>query len=230
LFSYSGDPELKLLFVTADTAITETVFLEAAEQKWSTKVIAHRDEVSASIKEYDPDMMVVDVERMVDLDWWQAQGLTELRPTLFMHNEVTEEFLSRSFEIGVDGFVPKSVFSRRYFAAQVKSYLRRQGLADARRFVPRLGLMLDSQRYRVEVRGKGLELTLTEYKILRALSTDQDVVVARREIQNQVFGEAQISKRSLDVHICALRKKLRPFGLDISSVRGVGYGLSPCTS
>lgn len=221
---------MKLLLVTADPVIIEAVSLEASNQKWSAKVVAHRNEVFTSINDFNPDMMLVDVEKVIDLEWWQEQGLTDLKPTLFMHKEVTEEFLSRSFEVGADGFVPKSAFSRRYFAARVNAYLRRQGLADARRFVPRLGLVLDSQRYRVEVNGKGLALTLTEYKILRALSTDQEGIVNRREIQNQVFGETQISKRSLDVHICALRKKLRPYDLDISSVRGVGYGLNPCTN
>lgn len=221
---------MKLLLVSKDPSIIEAVSLEARAQRWSAKIVADRSEVVDSVRDFDPDMMMVDVEDLPELEWWDAQGLTGFKPTLFMHAETTEEFLYRSFEVGADGFVPKNVFSRRYVAARVNAYLRRQGLADARRFVPRLGLVLDSQRYRVEVRGQGLTLTLTEYKILRALSTDQEVIVARREIQNQVFGEAQISKRSLDVHICALRKKLRPFDLDISSVRGVGYGLLPCTN
>ncbi len=221
---------MKLLLVTADPVIIEAVALEVSDQKWSAQVVAHRSEVLNSINEFDPDMMMVDVEKVIDLEWWKEQGLTELKPTFFMHKEVSEEFMSRSFEVGADGFLPKSAFSRRYFAARVNAYLRRKGLADARRFVPRLGLVLDSERCRVEVRGKGLALTLTEYKILRALSTNHQVIVARREIQNHVFGETQISKRSLDVHICALRKKLRPYDLDISSVRGVGYGLNPCTN
>ena len=221
---------MKLLLLTADPLIIDAATQEAAAQQWLVHIVADRNQVISAIQEIDPDMMIVDVESVEALDWWQEKGLTDLKPTLFMHKETSEEFLTRSFEVGADGFVPKNSFSRRYLAARVNAYLRRQGLADARRFVPRLGLILDSQRYRVEVRGRGLALTLTEYKILRALSTDQEVIVARREIQNQVFGDAQISKRSLDVHICALRKKLRPYDLDISSVRGVGYGLNPCAS
>ena len=44
--------------------------------------------------------------------------------------------------------------------------------------------------------------------------------------QTRVFGQAKLSNRSLDVHICALRKKVKAHGLDIDSVRGVGYRLS----
>ncbi len=216
---------MKLLLISGDHQIIEAFSLEAEAQQWSAHIVGDRTEVLNAVRNFDPDMMIADVESVAALDWWQEQGLTDLKPTLFMHKEVSEEFLYRSFEVGADGFVPKTAFSRRYLSARVNAYLRRQGLADARRFVPRLGLVLDSQRYRVEVKGQGLTLTLTEYKILRALSTDNETIVDRREIQSQVFGEAQISKRSLDVHICALRKKLRPYDLDISSVRGVGYGL-----
>lgn len=221
---------MKLLCLTTDATIIENVKAEAAAQGWSALILGNRQEVMEAVRSYDPDMMLVEAENVEELDWWQQSRLCEMKPLLFMHKETNEEFLSRSFEVGADGFVPKNVCSRRYLAARVNAYLRRQGLADARRFVPRLGLVLDSQRYRVEVKGRGLTLTLTEYKILRALSTDQESIVDRREIQTQVFGDAQISKRSLDVHICALRKKLRPFDLDISSVRGVGYGLNPCAS
>lgn len=221
---------MKLLLVSADQNIVDAVSQEAQAQHWSAKIVPNRENVLETVKDFDPDMMLVDVESMPELDWWEEQGLTDIKPTLFMHKEVNEEFLIRSFEVGADGFVPKPCCSRRYIAARVNAYLRRQGLADARRFVPRLGLVLDSQRYRVEVMNKVLTLTLTEYKILRTLSTDQEAIVSRTEIQNQVFGDAQISKRSLDVHICALRKKLRPVGLDISSVRGVGYGLNPCAN
>jgi DNA-binding response OmpR family regulator len=96
--------------------------------------------------------------------------------------------------------------------------------------VPRLSLVLDSQRYKVEVRGRQLSLTLTEFKILRALATEQSLIVSRKELQTEAFNADQISKRSLDVHICSLRKKLAPQGLDIASVRGVGYRLNPCAS
>lgn len=162
--------------------------------------------------------------------WRQAQGLGASKPVLFLNQELTSDFAARAFECGVDGLVPKVIFSRRLLAARVKSYIRRQGIADNRRFVPRLELILDSQRYKVEIRGSLISLTLTEFKILRELATDQEKVVSRKDIQGQVFGEEQVSKRSLDVHICSLRKKLEPYNLDIDSVRGVGYRLNPCAS
>lgn len=219
---------MKLLSITRDASIIDQIAQEGVAQNWSVKIVDDRHMVVECLKSFDPDVLIVDIEDIAELSWWAELRQFDPRPWLFMYKEVTEEILYRSFEVGADGVVPKSAFSRRYLVARMKAYLRRQSLGDGRRFVPRLGLVLDSQRYRVEVKGKILSLTLTEYKILRALSTDKEAIISRQEIQNQVFGESQVSRRSLDVHICALRKKLRPFDLDISSVRGVGYGLNPC--
>jgi DNA-binding response OmpR family regulator len=221
---------MKLLCLSLDEAVIRQIQEECEVQQWQVRVVAERQEFLEAIYGFGPDMLLIDVGAIEELEWWQSQGTLENKPVLFVNHELTEEFATRAFECGVDGLVPKSIFSRRMFAARVKSYLRRQGIADNRRFVPRLQLVLDSQRYRVEVQGSALGLTLTEFKILRELATDKEKVVSRREIQGQVFGSQQVSKRSLDVHICALRKKLGPYNLDIDSVRGVGYRLNPCVA
>lgn len=201
---------MKLLCLSQDNGLVDQIEQEAQSQNWSSRTVSDREEVTAVINEFDPDMLLVDVNSVDDLQWWQDQGLSDRKPVIFLNQTLTEDFVCRAFEAGADGLVPKTLFSRR--------------------FVPRLGLVLDSQRYRVEVRGEQVILTLTEYKILRAIATDSDGIVERTEIQSQVFGAAQLSKRSLDVHVCSLRKKLRPHGLDVTSVRGIGYGLKPCAS
>lgn len=221
---------MKLLCLSQDQVICHQIREEAGQQQWSLLVVKERPEVLTAMGEFQPDMLLIEVDSIEELEWWQTQGTLENKPVLFLNKELTEDFVTRAFECGADGLVPKSIFSRRLLAARVKSYLRRQGIADNRRFVPRLQLVLDSQRYRVEVKGSSLGLTLTEFKILRELATDKEKVVSRREIQGQVFGAQTVSKRSLDVHICALRKKLGPYNLDIDSVRGVGYRLNPCAS
>lgn len=221
---------MKLLCLSHDQALTHQIQEECQQQQWYVRTISERQELLMAVNEFHPDMLLIDVSSIEELEWWQSQGTLENKPVLFLNKELTEDFVTRAFECGVDGLIPKGIFSRRMFTARVKSYLRRQGIADNRRFVPRLQLVLDSQRYRVEVQGSALGLTLTEFKILRELATDKEKVVSRREIQGQVFGSQQLSKRSLDVHICALRKKLGPYNLDIDSVRGVGYRLNPCAA
>jgi len=221
---------MKLLCISQDTSIASLITETAASENWMSRVLPDRSPVAEQVKDFDPDMILVDVTTVADLQWWSQQGVSDQRPVIFLNAEITEEFLTLAFEVGADGLLPKKWLSPRSLKARVNAYLRRKTLVDNRKFVPRLSLVLDSQRYKVEVRGRQLALTLTEFKILRALATEQSLIVSRKELQSEAFNADQISKRSLDVHICSLRKKLAPQGLDIASVRGVGYRLNPCAS
>lgn len=112
--------------------------------------------------------------------------------------------------------------------AQVMAGLRRwREKGSTQRFLPKFGLLIDLERYRVELKGHVLDLTLTELKVLKELASEDDRVIPRAAIQQEVFGQLAPGNRSLDVHVCSLRKKLRPNGLDVESVRGVGYRLLP---
>jgi DNA-binding response OmpR family regulator len=221
---------MKLFCISQESSITSLISETAKEENWQFHVMSERTPVMETVREFDPDLILVDVTTLADLQWWNEQGISNQKPVIFLNSEITEEFLSLAFEIGADGLLPKKWLSARSLKARVNAYLRRKALVDSRKFVPRLSLVLDSQRYKVEVRGRQLSLTLTEFKILRALATEQSLIVSRKELQTEAFNADQISKRSLDVHICSLRKKLAPQGLDIASVRGVGYRLNPCAS
>jgi two-component system alkaline phosphatase synthesis response regulator PhoP len=219
---------MKILCLSQDEHLSQEIREEADNQKWSAVVLSERSAVMDAVKQHDPDMLLVDLGDDEDLQWWQDQGLSDMKPVLFLNQEITEDFMVRAFECGADGMVPKPIFSRRFLVARVNAYIRRRELVDNRLFVPRFGLVLDSQRYLVEIGGKSLSLTLTEFKILRELASDREKVVKRSLLQERVFAANSPNKRSLDVHVCALRKKLRPHGIEVESIRAVGYRLSSC--
>jgi DNA-binding response OmpR family regulator len=111
---------------------------------------------------------------------------------------------------------------------QLVSYMRRLGQrSPTKRYLAKFNLLIDLERYRVELSEKVLDLTLTELKVLKELANEEDRVIPRMLIQQEVFGQLAPGNRSLDVHVCSLRKKLRAHGLDVESVRGVGYRLLP---
>jgi two-component system phosphate regulon response regulator PhoB len=69
-----------------------------------------------------------------------------------------------------------------------------------------------------------LQLTLTEYKLLRFLAQHPGRVFTRTQILNNIQDEHVIViDRAIDVHVAALRKKLGEAGVLIETVRGVGY-------
>ena len=221
---------MKLLCLSYDENITREVSEEAEVQHWAAICVQDREKAREAILDQNPDLVLLDVNSLADLDWWSEQGLLEGRPAMFMNAELSEEFVFKALECGVDGLVPKALFSRRFLTARVNAFLRRRQRSDARRVVARLGLVIDREKLQAEVKGKPLTLTPTEFKILRELATEDGQPVSRARIQAQVFGAERFSKRSLDVHICALRKKLKAMNLDITSARGVGYLLNPCAT
>lgn len=219
---------MKLLCVSQDEAINTKVRAESDRLNWST-VVVDRKALGQALRQYDPDMLLVEVEGLNDLNWWIDANLTPIKPVIFLNTELSEDFLASALDAGADAFLPKTLFSSRHFEARIKSLLRRQQqLGVAKRYVARLNMTIDSEHYTAEVDDNILNLTLTEFKILRELACEDVRVVSRAEIQSRVFGEAKLSTRSLDVHVCSLRKKIKPVSLDVDSVRGVGYRLSPC--
>lgn len=90
---------------------------------------------------------------------------------------------------------------------------------------PSLGLRIDTEDCRITIDKEVLDLTLTEYKLLRELARTTDTDVVQRDFIQKKFFADSLRARTLDVHICSLRKKLKPFRIDIEAVRGVGYRL-----
>jgi DNA-binding response OmpR family regulator len=217
---------MKLLCLSDDEVLGNRVCAEADRLNWSAVLVRDRKTIEQAVRQYDPDLLLIDIDGVADLEWWKDATVPTKRPVIFLNQELSEEFLTKALDYGADAFIPKPMFSARHFEARIKSLLRRQQLGQNKLYINQFGLMVDSERYRVEVKGEVVDLTLTEFKILRELASEESKVVSRLEIQTRVFGQAKLSNRSLDVHVCALRKKIKARGLDVDSVRGVGYRLS----
>lgn len=68
-----------------------------------------------------------------------------------------------------------------------------------------------------------LGLTSTEYRLLKLFCDEEGKVLKREEVLNRLFDGTMVSERTLDVHICSLRRKLKPYGSPIVTLRGIGY-------
>ena len=85
-------------------------------------------------------------------------------------------------------------------------------------------LVIDPGRHEVLVRGKAVELTVTEFKILHMLARRPGLVFTRYQIVDALHGgDYVVTERAVDVQMVALRKKLGSCGEYIETVRGVGY-------
>lgn len=133
----------------------------------------------------------------------------------------------RALDIGADDYVCKP-FSPREVVARVRAVLRRRPLAAS--VVRRVGpLELDEAALAIAIDGVRLDLTVSEYKILRRLMVTPGRVVSRARLLGDLHGpDADTIDRAIDTHIKNIRKKIarwRPEDQLIRSVYGEGYEL-----
>ena len=84
--------------------------------------------------------------------------------------------------------------------------------------------MIHPGRHEVAVRGKPVDLTATEFKLLRFLAERPGWVFTRQQILDGVHGDNYATTdRAVDVQVVGLRRKLGAAGDYIETVRGVGY-------
>ena len=129
-------------------------------------------------------------------------------------------------ELGADDYITKP-FSVRELAARLKAVLRRDGKSLKSQVIRVNDLLeIDLQKYTVNVNGKSIELTSTEFKILKLLSDRKGWVYSRDRILD-VLGshDKGVLDRTVDVHIKNLRSKLGDAGKYIKNIRGIGYKL-----
>ncbi len=141
----------------------------------------------------------------------------------------SEDDMLQGFGAGADDYLVKP-FSPKVLVARVKAVLRRTGAESDEGQTALLalrGISIDPKAREVRVEGRVIELTSTEFELLRVLGEHPGWVYTREELLESVWGYSYLGdSRLVDVHIANLRKKIGDDPADphfIRTVRGVGY-------
>jgi two-component system catabolic regulation response regulator CreB len=227
----------RILLIEDEPAIADTLTYalatEGLEPIWCTTGQAALEELrksSFAMAILDvglPDVNGFDLFREIQRHWQL--------PVVFLTARSGEIDRVVGLELGADDYISKP-FSPREVCARVRMVLRRANRGDASaatanavQKVSSNGFTVDEERKTISYCGKALELSRTEYRLLKVLVDRPGRVYSRQELMDRAWDYPDVSlDRTVDAHIKQLRAKLKAVAPDsdpIQTHRGMGYSL-----
>lgn len=184
-------------------------------------------EALTALERLPPDLAILDI-KMPRLDGMEL--LKRLRqkssmPVIFLTSKDDEIDEMMGLRMGADDYITKP-FSQRLLIERIRAVLRRRE-APSGGLLKRGELALDPQRHSCRWKGKGVDLTVTEFLLLQALARRPGHVKNRDQLIDEAYGQnVYVDDRTIDSHIKRIRRKFREHDPDFAEVEtlyGVGY-------
>ncbi|MBB4664535.1 response regulator transcription factor [Conexibacter arvalis] len=227
----AGEPQRhRVLVVDDEPNIVDVIAMALRYQGFEVASAATGTEALQRVRAFSPHLMVLDV-MLPDMEGFEVArrlGAERARvPIVFLTARDATDDRVRGLTVGGDDYVTKP-FSLEELVARIRTILRRTGMAEPES--SRLtfeDVELDEDTREVTRAGEQIELTATEYRLLRYLMLNPRRVLTRAQLLEHVWsydfgGDARV----LETYISYLRKKLDAHGPPlIQTIRGVGYAL-----
>jgi two-component system OmpR family response regulator len=228
-----GSP-IRAVVVDDEDSLTDLLSMALRYEGWEVKLASDGQKALSTIREFRPDVVVLDI-MLPDID-----GLTVLSrlradgiqvPILFLTAKDSVDDRIAGLTVGGDDYVTKP-FSLEELVARLRALIRRSTLTASAEEDSRLevgDLVLDEDTFEVSRGGVGVELTATEFELLRFLMRNPRRVLSKAQILDRVWSYDFGGRSSVvEIYISYLRKKIDTLGAPmIHTVRGFGYVLKP---
>jgi two-component system OmpR family response regulator len=222
--------QVRILVVDDEPNIVDVISMALRFEGFEVACAANGADAIAAVAAERPQLLVLDV-MLPDIDGFEvARRLASARagvPIIFLTARDSTADIVHGLTLGGDDYVTKP-FSLEELVARIRTILRRAGLRDdGSSKLVFAGLELDEDTHEVSRGGRPIELTATEFRLLRYLLLNPRRVLTRAQLLDHVWnydfgGDARV----LETYISYLRKKVDvedpPL---IHTVRGVGYAL-----
>ena len=231
-----GSP-IRAVVVDDEDSLTDLLSMALRYEGWEVRIASDGSAALSTIREFRPDVVVLDI-MLPDIDGIQV--LSRLRadgmqtPILFLTAKDSLDDRIAGLTVGGDDYVTKP-FSLEELVARLRGLIRRSNLAVSETedsFLQVGDLTLDEDSYEVHRNGVLVELTATEFELLRFLMRNPRRVLGKNQILDRVWSYDFGGKSSVvEIYISYLRKKIDSLGAPmIHTVRGVGYVLKPAVA
>ena len=224
---------MRILVLEDDIDIRQLISQSLSQADYDVDSCADANSAMQIIAESRPDCLVVDwmlpdLSGIEFVRWLRRQKDFCTIPVLMLTAKAQETDKIKGLESGADDYMTKPM-SLREMHARIQALLRRPAAYVPTTDIVSAGkIQINKKSREVEISGNPIELTPTEFKLLKLFVENPDKVFSRDQILNAVWGmNSYVDDRTVDVHILRLRKILKPFGIDsmVVTMRGAGYKL-----
>ncbi len=219
----------KILVVDDEPEAVELVEFNLKQAGYNVSTAADGAEALKKARAQTPDLIVLDV-MLPEMDGFEIcktlrlDTTTAKVPIIMLTAKAAEIDRVLGLELGADDYLTKP-FSPRELMLRVKKILARSQTEEKPKEQIRFGeLLIDLPRHLASWKGKAIELTATEFKLLTILAQRAGRVQSRDQLLRDVWEyDSLIDTRTVDTHMRRLREKIGAAAKHLETVRGVGY-------
>jgi len=224
-----------IALVDDDRNILTSVSMTLEAEGFQVRTYTDGESALQGITAKPVDLAVLDIKmpRMDGMELLQRLRSRSQLPVIFLTSKDEEVDQLMGLRLGADDYITKP-FSQRLLLERIRALLRRNeaSRAEANGAVPqgsmvRGALSLDETRHQCLWRDADIQLTVTEFLLVKALATRPGLVKSRDQLIDAAYGEnIYVDDRTIDSHIKRVRKKFRQLDdsfNQIETLYGIGY-------
>lgn len=221
----------KSIFVVDDEEdILELICHHLTREGFQVTTATNGENAVKAIAQKPPDLILLDL-MLPGIDGLEVCRILKKEiktadiPIIMLTAKGEESDIITGLELGADDYITKP-FSMKVLIARIHATSRRKHKPpmDKNIIIRIHDLMINPGRHEVLIKGKAVEMTFSELRILHLLAGRPGWVMTREQIVDAVRGgDYAVTDRAIDVQIVGIRKKLGARADYIETVRGVGY-------
>jgi two-component system phosphate regulon response regulator PhoB len=219
----------KILVVDDEPDVVQLIDYNLKAAGYDVLTAADGEEALKKARSSSPDLIILDlmlpeVEGVDVCKILRREPGTSAIPIVMLTAKASETDRVLGLELGADDYVTKP-FSPRELVLRVKRLLRSETSKEQHAERIQIGdLSVDIPRHAATVKGKPVDLTATEFRLLTVLVKRRGRVQSREQLLRDVWEyDTMIDTRTVDTHMRRLREKLGTAAKYLDTVRGVGY-------
>jgi len=224
-----------IALVDDDRNILTSISMTLEQEGYAVRTYTDGESALQAINAKPVDLAVLDIKmpRMDGMELLQRLRQRSQMPVIFLTSKDEEVDELMGLRLGADDYIKKP-FSQRLLIERIRTLLRRNdtsraegsGAAPGGALV-RGDLVLDETKHQCSWKGQNIELTVTEFLLVKALAMRPGMVKTRDQLIDGAYGEnIYVDDRTIDSHIKRVRKKFRQVDDSFNqfeTLYGIGY-------